>query len=560
MERFFFKTPEVRKVAYFSMEIGLISDMPTYSGGLGILAGDTIKSAADLSVPMVAITLVHEKGYFSQKINDKGEQSEIPSNWRKEEFLEPLDAEIIVLIEGREVRVKCWKKTYKGIKNYEVPILFLDTNVPGNSEYDKTLTSYLYGGDTKYRFCQEMVLGIGGMRILRALGYNEIRKFHMNEGHACLLTLELLKDNYYHDVDDIKKKCVFTTHTPVPAGHDKFDRELVKQLMPDFPFNVPELYDDEKKINMTLIGLHFSNYINGVAKKHGEVSREMFPNYPIHSITNGVHSATWTCEAFQELFDKHIPEWKHDSFTLRYVAGIPAKEIFEAHEKAKKMLIDEINKRHNAKFEQDVLTIGFARRATAYKRPDLIFRDIERLKNISKKNKIQFVFAGKAHAKDFGGKEIIKEIFSLKDKLGDRIKLVYLENYDMGLAKKIVSGVDVWMNTPMRPREASGTSGMKAAHNGVPNFSILDGWWIEGCIENVTGWAIGDLTQVHSEQLQDDEDVKSLYEKLENVIMPIYYEDKNKLAEIMKSEIVINASFFNTHRMVSQYVLKAYFH
>ncbi|MGV8161976.1 MAG: alpha-glucan family phosphorylase [Candidatus Nanoarchaeia archaeon] len=560
MERFFFKTPEVRRVAYFSMEIGLISDMPTYSGGLGILAGDTIKSAADLSVPMVAITLVHEKGYFSQKLNENGEQSEIPSNWRKEEFLEPVDAEVIVLIEGREVRIKCWRKIYKGIKNYEVPLLFLDTNVPGNSEYDRTLTSHLYGGDSKYRFCQEMVLGIGGMRMLRALGYNEIRKFHMNEGHACLLTIELLKENYYHDLEDIKKKCVFTTHTPVPAGHDKFDPDMVKQLMPDFPFNVPELYDSERKINMTLIGLHFSNYINGVAKKHGEVSREMFPNYPIHSITNGVHSATWACESIQELFDKHIPEWRLDSFTLRYAAGIPAKEIYEAHQKAKKVLVDEINKKSTIKFDCDTFTIGFARRATAYKRPDLLFSDMERLKNIAKKGKIQLVFAGKAHAKDYEGKKIIKEIFSLKDKLGDNIRIVYMENYDMTLAKKIVSGVDIWLNTPMRPREASGTSGMKAAHNAVPNFSILDGWWIEGCIENETGWSIGDSAPVREENMQDNDDAKSLYDKLENIILPTFYFEKEKFMEIMKAQIVINASFFNTHRMVSQYVLKAYFH
>ncbi|MGV8169239.1 MAG: alpha-glucan family phosphorylase [Candidatus Nanoarchaeia archaeon] len=560
MERFFFKTPEVRRVAYFSMEIGLISDMPTYSGGLGILAGDTIKAAADLSVPMVALTLVHEKGYFSQKLNEKGEQTEIPSSWRKEDFLEPLDAEIIVMIEGREVRVKCWRRIYKGVKGYEVPLLFLDTNVPGNSEYDRTLTSHLYGGDNKYRFCQEIVLGIGGMRMLRALGYNEIRKFHMNEGHACLLTLELLKENYYHDVEDIKKKCVFTTHTPVPAGHDKFDPDMIRQLMPDFPFNVPELYDAERKINMTLLGLHFSNYVNGVAKKHGEVSREMFPNYPIHSITNGVHSETWTCDAFKDLFDKHIPEWRHDSFNLRYVAGVSAKEINEAHQRAKKALIDEINKKSPSKFDYDTFTIGFARRATAYKRPDLLFTDINRLKNIAKKGKLQLVFAGKAHARDFEGKEIIKQIFSLRDKLGENIKLVYMENYDMELAKKIVSGVDIWLNTPMRPREASGTSGMKAAHNGVPNFSVLDGWWIEGCIENITGWSIGDMDPVMAEKPQDDEDSNSLYDKLENVILPTYYFEKEKFMEIMKAQIVINASFFNTHRMVSQYVLKAYFH
>ncbi len=559
MERFF-KSAEKRKIAYFSMEIGLFSDMPTYSGGLGVLAGDTIKAAADLSVPIVGVTLIYEQGYFTQKINDQGEQIEIPNNWRKEDFLEPQDAQVIVLIEGREVRVRCWKRTYKGVKEYEVPILFLDTNVPGNSEYDKTLTSHLYGGDIKYRFCQEMVLGIGGMRMLKALGFNEIKKFHMNEGHASLLTIELLKENDYHNLDEIRKKCVFTTHTPVPAGHDRFDVDLVRQLMPDFPFNIQELQDAEKKINMTLICLYFSNYINGVAKTHMEISQEMFPNYPIHSITNGVHSATWVCDEFEELFDKHIPEWRHDSFSLRYAAGIPAEEIMKTHSKAKKALLDEINKKYGVDFDADTLTIGFARRATAYKRLDLLFRDIEKLKAIAAKGKLQIIYGGKAHARDFAGKDLIKKVISLKNSLGPNIKFIYLENYDMTLARKLVAGVDVWLNTPMRPREASGTSGMKAAHNGVPNFSILDGWWIEGCIEGVTGWAIGALTVIGDETKQDDEDARSLYDKLERVIIPTYYNDKEAYAEIMKSEIVINASFFNTHRMVSQYVLKAYFH
>ena len=271
LERFF-KEQETRKIAYFSMEIGIDERMPTYSGGLGVLAGDTIKSAADLSVPLVAISLVHEKGYFSQHLNEQGEQEEIPSSWKREDFLEPLDVQVMIVVEGREVRVKAWRKIIKGIKGYEVPIIFLDSNVHGNSDYDKTLTSYLYGGDQKYRFAQEMILGVAGVRMLNALGYNSIKKFHMNEGHACLLTLELYKEFNSSLLEEIRHRCVSTTHTPVPAGHDKFDESLVKQLMPSFPFKIRELFDSENKLNMTLIGLYFSNYVNGVAKKHGEVS------------------------------------------------------------------------------------------------------------------------------------------------------------------------------------------------------------------------------------------------------------------------------------------------
>lgn len=556
----FFNEPEPRKIAYFSMELGLDGSMPTYSGGLGVLAGDTIRSAADLNVPMVAVSLVHEKGYFSQKLLDDGWQEEVPSSWNMEDFLEPLDVQIIITIEGREVRIRPWRKIIKGEKGYEVPIIFLDTNVPGNSDYDKTLTSHLYGGDSKYRFAQEMILGIGGVRMLSALGFNNIKKYHMNEGHASLLTLELYKETDNESLSDVRHRCVFTTHTPVPAGHDKFEVSLVQKLMPGFPFEIRELMDSEGKINMTLIGLYFSDYVNGVAKKHGEVSREMFPNYPIHSITNGVHSATWTSAEMQELFDRFIPEWRIDPFTLRYAAGIPDKEILDTHRENKKNLIDEINARHKSDLDYDSFTIGFARRATSYKRPDLLFFDVERLKKIANQHgMIQLVFAGKAHKKDFAGKELIKKLVSLKKELGDKIKMVYLDNYDIKLAKVLIPGVDVWLNTPMRPKEASGTSGMKAAHNGVPSLSILDGWWLEGCIEGVTGWSIGDKNPVLDEGAQNVKDAGSLYEKLEKII-PVFYNDKHAWAEIMKHTIVINASFFNTHRMVSQYVLKAYFH
>ncbi|MBN2881753.1 alpha-glucan family phosphorylase [Candidatus Woesearchaeota archaeon] len=553
MERFFKKEAE-KKIAYFSMEIGIDSKIPTFSGGLGVLAGDTIRSAADLNVPMIAISLIHEHGYFSQTINNDGVQEEIPQKWNFNEFLTPLENTVIIHIEGREVKIKAWQIDVVGVKGYKVPVYLLDTNLPENSEYDRELTSYLYGGDLKYRLCQEIVLGIGGLRMIESLGYSDIEKYHMNEGHASFLSLELMRQG--RDLETVRDSCVFTTHTPVPAGHDRFDKDLVKSVFANFPFDTPDIIDFEGKVNMTLIGLHFSGYVNGVAKKHSQVSQEMFPNYPIHSITNGVHSGFWTCDEFSNLFDKHIPEWRKESFALRYAAGIPLNEIEEAHRKAKQKLMDYINEKHNANFTSDILTIGFARRSTSYKRPDLVLRDLDRLKDIAqKRGPIQFVFAGKAHKRDFNGKDIIKKIFSMRLGLGENIKLVYLENYNIDLAKIIIPGVDLWLNTPQRPKEASGTSGMKAAHNGVPSLSILDGWWIEGCIEGVTGWAIGN----NDPSTDDVSDSNSLYNVLEEKIIPLYYHHKEEWVEIMRNSIAINASFFNTCRMLNQYVVKAYF-
>lgn len=553
MERFFKKEVD-RKIAYFSMEIGIDENIPNYSGGLGVLAGDTVRSAADLKVPMIAVTLLHEKGYFSQKLDNNGNQEEVAQTWEKSDYLKPLENTVSVHIEGREVKIKAWYTEVLGIQGQTVPVFLLDTNLNENSDYDKTLTSYLYGGDQKYRLAQEIVLGIGGLRMIESLGFNEIDKYHMNEGHASFLSLELLRQGW--DLEKVRDSCVFTTHTPVPAGHDRFDKDLVSQVFSNFPFDTPDIIDSEGKLNMTLVGLHFSGYVNGVAKKHSQVSQEMFPNYPIHSITNGVHTGFWTSKYFAQLFDKYIPDWKKDSFALRYAAGISTNEILETHRLAKIDLINYINEKYNANYCEDVLTIGFARRATAYKRPDLVLKDLDRLKQITKnKGKIQLVFAGKAHKNDGYGKDIIKKIFSLRFDLGENLKLVYLENYDIKLAKKLVSGVDVWLNTPQRPKEASGTSGMKAAHNAVPSLSILDGWWIEGCLEGITGWAIGKITSTEN----DDEDANSLYDKLENKVVPLYYNNKEEWAEIMRNSISINASFFNTCRMVNQYVLKAYF-
>jgi len=564
MERFFKHgvRKEERSVAYFSMEIGLEEGMRTYSGGLGVLAGDNVKSSADLHVPMVAVTLLHEKGYFRQKLNEKGEQEELPEQWDKTDKLKHMKVNVKIGMEGRKVKVTAWEHNVVGARGYEVPVLFLDTNVEGNAAYDKTLTSHLYGGDEKYRLCQEAVLGIGGVRALNALGFRGIKKYHMNEGHASLLTLELFRELNYTEnpKEEVHRRCVFTTHTPVAAGHDEFSLDLVKEVLTEHPLEKEILGDAIKdgKLNMTRLGLHFSEFINGVAKKHGEVSRELFPGYVIEYITNGVHSGTWVSEPFKKLFDRNISGWLQDPFSLRYAMGIPNEEIWEAHVLAKKDLINYVNKEANGEMDEESFTIGFARRATAYKRAQLLFQDVERLNGIAEKQgNIQIIYSGKSHPKDVHGKEIIKKIFELKKNLGKKVRFCYLENYDMSVAKKMVAGCDLWLNTPVRPMEASGTSGMKAAHNGVPSLSVLDGWWIEGCIENVTGWSIGPKGTIPKDQ--DEEDARDLYNKLEYVIMPLFYNERNRWTEIMKHTIAINASFFNTHRMVSQYVLNAYF-
>jgi starch phosphorylase len=302
--------------------------------------------------------------------------------------------------------------------------------------------------------------------------------------------------------------------------------------------------------------LNLSHYVNGVAKEHGKVSREMFPGYQIDSITNGVHSSTWTAPAFKKLYDRYIPGWANDPFSLRYALSIPRDELWNAHQETKNELIEYVNAKTRAAMDPNVLTIGFARRATAYKRADLVFHDMERIADISNRvGKIQFIFGGKAHPRDWPGKEMIKKIISVAHGLTDKIKIVYLENYDIGLAKILIAGADLWLNTPRKPREASGTSGMKAAHNGIPSLSILDGWWIEGCVEGLTGWAIG--TALDTESV-DQDNANSLYEKLEKIIIPTFYNNRDTWINIMRHAIAINASFFNTHRVIQQYVLNAY--
>jgi len=567
-------------IAYFTMEIGLDEAIPTYAGGLGILAGDTVRSAADQGIPMVVVTLLHRKGYFHQHLDANGWQSEEDVSWQVADKLQEMEPRCSIEIEGREVKVRAWRYEVKGVGNDVVPVYFLDTDLEENSTADRTITDHLYGGDMRYRLWQEAVLGIAGVRMLRALGYNEIRRFHMNEGHAALLTLELayeLARQVWNMGDGptsrmispeivqmVKPKCIFTTHTPVPAGHDKFPMDLVHQVITGYKGVFADCEHEfclNGELNMTYLALGNSYYVNGVAKSHGHTAQQMFAKYDIRSITNGVHAATWAAPAFSALFDKHIPGWRADSASLRYALNISKREVIIAHNQVKKNLIELVNRLMGENFDTDVFTIGFARRATVYKRPELLFQDVERLVRIAQRTgPFQLIYAGKAHPQDVTGKEVIRRIYEIKEKLKGRIKLVYLEDYDMDLAKMMTAGVDLWLNTPQPPLEASGTSGMKAAVNGVPSLSILDGWWAEGCIEGVTGWAIGNHKEASLQGADSrDEDAEALYNKLEMVILPMYCNELDRYVEVMRHAIALNASFFNTERMLSQYIAKAYF-
>ncbi len=550
-----------RKAAYFSMEIGIDSNIHTYSGGLGVLAGDTLKSAADLKIPIIGVTLIHRKGFMNQVFKN-GYQHEEDADWNFKKYLKDLKKTVTIKIEGREVKIKAWKYDLK--TKGTVPIIFLDTDIKSNTDYDKSLTDKLYAGDQKHRLCQEVILGIGGLKILKELGY-EVETHHMNEGHAALLTLELYdqikqenKSLKHEEIkDEVKKKCVFTTHTPIPAGHDHFDKGLAKEVLKNYPIYLLSAGNIENGLNMTKLALEYSKYSNAVAMKHGEVSKSMFPKHDIDYITNGVHSYTWTNKYLAKVFDEEIPQWRQSPYYLRNVLNVPLNKIKRAHNKAKKDLINYINKNYKKDFRDDVFTIGFARRATAYKRADLLFSDINKLKEIAeKRGNIQIVYSGKAHPHDYQGKEIIQKIIGQEKELGDKIKFVYLENYDIEIAKLMLSGVNLWLNTPLRPNEASGTSGMKASHNGVPNFSILDGWWIEGCVEGITGWSIGEN---YREGDQYHIDKESLYEKLDLIILPLYYKDYYKYIEVMRNSIALNASYFNTHRMLKDYITKGYY-
>ena len=546
------------RVAYFSMEIGIKSNIPTYSGGLGVLAGDVVRSSADLRIPLVAVTLLCKEGHLRQRITPDGVQLEYPEKWDPSKFMRLLPATVAVRIGEDDVKVGAWVYNQESVTGGVVPVLFLTTDVEGNIKCDREITDFLYRGDEAHRLKQEIVLGIGGVKILEALNIN-IKKYHMNEGHSSLLTLELLKRNGMN-ADKVKNLCVFTTHTPVEAAFDKFSYDLVLGVLgPELPQDVLIKYGGSSQLNLTLLALNLSKYTNGVTEAHMEYSRKIFPGYNIQEITNGVHSYTWTCQYFRDLFDTYIRGWANEPERLVRVDSIPNNELWTAHMRSKQDLLDFVKEKADLRMDVGTLTLGFARRATAYKRATMIFSDLEKLEEVNRQGKIQLVFAGKAHPRDEGGKMLIRDIYRYIDLLKNKIEIVYLENYDMEMAGVMTSGVDIWLNTPLPPYEASGTSGMKAAHNGVVNFSVLDGWWVEGCVEGLTGWAIGPFPD---QKINDAErrkrELADLYNKLEYLIIPKFYKERDSWISMMRNSIGKIAYYFNSHRMMRRYATDAY--
>jgi starch phosphorylase len=573
--------PGAASVAYFTMEVALDPRLPTYSGGLGVLAGDFLCSAADLGLPLVAVTLAYTDGYFQQQIDAAGQQVEMPVVWDPTELLERLDARIEVVIGDRPVVIGAWQLLITGVDGAIIPVFFLDTDLPENWPEDRRITDQLYGGDLEHRLRQEVVLGIGGCSMLQQLGYDGLSTFHMNEGHAALLTVQLLQTELRNgatrpslrspEVEVVRARCVFTTHTPVPAGHDRFPSELVRGVLGPERTRLLEalglLSDDE--LNMTTLGTALSHYVNAVSRRHAEVTRAMLPGVEVASITNGVHHVQWASPPMRTLFDECLPGWRADSSILRYASDIPLASLAVAHAASKRALVDLVAGHASVTLDEEAFTMGLARRVTPYKRALLLFSDPERLSAIAEQHgRLQIVCSGKAHPRDAVGKETITALISAGRRFGSSVAVVFLENYDLALAAGLCAGCDVWLNTPQRPLEASGTSGMKAAVNGVPSLSVLDGWWIEGCVESVTGWAIGaepgdepeyaGADEIEVAELTAARDAADLYEKLDTVVAPAYFGGGDEYVRIRRAAVALNGSFFSTDRMAREYARAAY--
>ena len=562
-----------RRVAYFSAEFGIHECLPLYSGGLGVLAGDHLKSASDLNLPLVGVGLVYRRGYFHQEIDADGVQHEqypvmapLESGFRLAQDLNGRPARVSVPLDGRECLVRVWQ-TDVG----RVPLYLLDTDLDENAADHRFITSHLYGGDREMRIRQEIVLGIGGLRALRALGYDRLETFHLNEGHAAFLCLETIAECRQPDEPLERSRAraagrvVFTTHTPVPAGHDVFPPDMVCRCLGAYAHQELRCSDEEllalggarvdgPSFSMTELALNVARAANGVSARHGEVSRAMFPGRPIDSVTNGVHHLTWTSPASRRLYDEFLPGWREDPQRLAESHLLPESELHQAHRRGKERMVERLNAIQPERLDPDLLTIGFARRFATYKRAGLLFHDPERLAKIAG-GRIQLLVAGKAHPQDEAGKRLIQEVIRLG--AASPLTVVFIADYDLALGKLLVAGVDVWLNNPRRPMEASGTSGMKASLNGVPNLSVLDGWWIEG-YDGTNGWAIGpDIAPPDSPEDEDARDAESLYMLLAERVIPEFYEKPGDWTQRMKRAIASSARF-TTQRMVGEYARRLY--
>lgn len=600
------------RIIYFSAEYGFHEILPIYSGGLGILSGDHCKTASDLGLPLTAIGLLYKQGYFNQRINRDG--------WQETEFAELDPSRLPILpvtksdgkpllisveMPNRIVYARVWKMAVGRVDLY-----LMDTDIPENNRFDRTITYRLYGGDRETRIQQEILLGIGGIRLLDELNIHGT-VYHMNEGHSAFIGLELCRklieeSNLSFDEarEMVASSTVFTTHTPVPAGSDVFSLDMIDRYFSNYYSQLRISRDefislglkpgDPYNFNMTVLALKMSGKRNGVSALHGAVSRNIYSSLwpdipeneiPIQHVTNGVHIKTWLAYEFQRLLDKYFPEnWYdriHEPKIWEAVDQIPDREIWEIHLQLKRKMIDYVKnklkkqlisngipvpeaERHASEIKTDAFTIGFARRFATYKRASLIFRDMARIERILNNHEmpVQVIFAGKAHPADRPAHEIIKQIHDIARHEGFNGKIFLIENYNMALARYLVQGVDLWLNNPRRPLEASGTSGQKAGINGIPNLSIADGWWCEG-YNGKNGWVISDGMQYENEEQQDDADSKSLYWLLENKIIPLYFKRNEdgvptEWVKIMKESIKSVAPMFSTHRMLSDYT-RAYY-
>ncbi len=601
-------------IAYFSAEFGLTEALPIYSGGLGILSGDHCKAASDLNLPFIGVGFLYPQGYFIQRIDAGGMQQAV---YEKIDFAEMPVTEardrsgnpvlINVDLPGRTVYAKVWR-----IQVGRIPVFLMDTDVARNAPQDRELSARLYGGDREMRISQEVVLGIGGVRAVRALGYNP-SVWHMNEGHSAFLGLERVRElvqgkglSFSEAVEAVRANSLFTTHTPVPAGNDSFAFELVEKFFWQYwgqlgidrngfiDFAAQDL-PWGRQYSMTVLAIRLSAYANGVSELHGHVSREMWSflwpqtpveETPIGSITNGVHTRTWMVQAIKSLYIKYLPaDWRDEidnPKTWEVARTIPDADLWAVHQQCKVDMIDFARRRLQKMYtrhgegpqkvaaagqvlDPNALTIGFARRFATYKRATLIFHDEERLKRIlhNPDRPVQIVFSGKAHPADEPGKALIQRIYQLSQTPDYWGKIIFVENYDMNIARHLIAGVDIWLNNPRRPHEASGTSGMKAALSGAPNFSVLDGWWVEG-YDGTNGWSIGEEREYKDEATQDAADAASLYSTLEDVIIPLYYGNRDAQGvpggwvQVMKNAICTCTPRFSMRRMVKEYTERYY--
>ncbi len=602
-------------IAYFSAEYGLDETIPIYSGGLGILSGDHLKSASDLGIPLVAVGLLYKNGYFNQKINGYGQQEteyhnidlyDLPINPVKDDKGD--DLTIYVKFPKRRLYLKVWQVNVGRVQLY-----LLDSDIPKNNEEDRDVTLRLYGGDQEMRIRQEIVLGMAGVNLLTKYLGLKPTVYHMNEGHSAFLNLEIIKNiirdkqvSFEVAKDIASSKTVFTTHTPVPAGNDIFPIELVEKYFKDFWPRLGISREEflklgmkpgpnlEKGFNMGILALKIAGKKNGVSKLHGAVSRELFseiwPNIaanesPIGYVTNGIHTCSWLAPKLKELYNKYlIPYWQdnmHHDYVWEKIKNIPNDKLWSAHVERKRKLINIVKENTTerlrrtgysyeeineivSKLNPDALTIGFSRRFATYKRATLIFKDIERMTQIMNHTgrPVQLIFAGKAHPADKEGQDLIKYIHEVSMMPQFKGKIFLLENYNIAMSRYLISGVDVWLNNPRRPMEASGTSGQKASVNGVINFSVLDGWWAEGYTQD-NGWTIGTNAEYDSYEAQDMADSQSMYHTLEEKIIPMYYDrDKNSISqrwlEMMKNSIVTTGGRYSTARMLVDYTEQLY--